>query len=195
MVGRDDRTSPTSAMGYVVDHCPCRRPTARCQPLAVHISQVTSASTKPSGSLAGNRAPGTVPPEEDPPAHPRRKTDPRSRHDDGPPLHRDRPDDLPPDPFPPGTVAPPRTDLIPWSVRPEHRWAYPLTMLRVEGRRRAHGDDHLSERTLARLTTWRHRLAWHDLVVHYDPDTPDGFSYLPRRPGVDLDLYRDPTVS
>lgn len=68
-------------------------------------------------------------------------------------------------------------------------------MLRVEGRRRTHGDDHLSERTLARLTTWRHRLAWHDLVVHYDPDTPDGFSYLPRRPGVDLDLYRHPTVS
>ena len=31
-------------------------------------------------------------------------------------------------------------DLIPWAVREEHRWAYPLQMLRLEARRRATGE-------------------------------------------------------
>jgi len=35
-------------------------------------------------------------------------------------------------------------------------------------------------------------LAGRGLVVHYDADTEQGVCYVPRRPGVDLDLIREP---
>lgn len=80
--------------------------------------------------------------------------------------------------------------LIPWHVKVDHRWAYPVVMLRTEGRRRAGGE--LDEVELARLNGWIEKLAEHDEVVHYDPDTEQGFFYVPRRKGIDNDIIREP---
>lgn len=82
-------------------------------------------------------------------------------------------------------------NLIPWHVRSEHRWAYDLAMLRMEGRRRA--GVSIRPADLTRLESWKRRLVENgDAVVHYDPDTEDGFFYVPRRPGIDADLIREP---
>jgi hypothetical protein len=81
-------------------------------------------------------------------------------------------------------------DLIPWHVVVQHRWAYPLDMLRVEARRRAGWK--LTTDDAARLTAWLATLRKDDLVVAYDPTTKDGFSLVRRRPGVDEDLIREP---
>ncbi|MFI8204794.1 hypothetical protein [Streptomyces sp. NPDC085937] len=80
-------------------------------------------------------------------------------------------------------------DLIPWAVKAEHRHQYPLAMLRVEGRYRAGMD--LDENSAKRLESWRRTLAEENAVVHYDPDTKEGFFYVPREPHDD-DLIRRP---
>ncbi|EYR62242.1 hypothetical protein N866_10390 [Actinotalea ferrariae CF5-4] len=80
--------------------------------------------------------------------------------------------------------------LIPWHVREEHRWAYPLVLLRMEARRRAGAE--LRPLDAKRLASFLERLAGQDLVVAYDPESEDGFSYVPRRQGRDLDLIREP---
>lgn len=81
-------------------------------------------------------------------------------------------------------------DLIPWHVKEEHRWAYPLTMLRAEGRKRAGVAVRASD--LERLDNWHKRLGEDSAVVHYDPDTAEGFFLVRRREGVDTDLIRVP---
>ena len=81
-------------------------------------------------------------------------------------------------------------DLIPWAVRSEHRWAYPLAMLRSEGRLRAGRELRAIE--AIRLDGFKRGLEQDKVVVHYDPDTDEGFFYVPRREGVDLDLIRVP---
>ena len=81
-------------------------------------------------------------------------------------------------------------DLIPWAVKPEHRWAYPLAMLRVEARRRTGFD--LRATDADRLEKWKARLVAEGLVVHYEPGTKQGWWYVPRREGVDKDLIREP---
>jgi hypothetical protein len=80
-------------------------------------------------------------------------------------------------------------ELIPWFVREEHRWAYPVAMLRVEARRRA--GKELSEEDESRVDSWKAMLEEEDAVVHYDPDTEDGFFYIPRE-SQDDDLIRRP---
>ncbi|MFI6286377.1 hypothetical protein ACIBCM_16705 [Streptomyces sp. NPDC051018] len=80
-------------------------------------------------------------------------------------------------------------DLIPWFVKEEHRWLYPLAMLRVEARRR--DGRTLTENDRSRLTSWREMLTAQNTVVHYDPDTEEGFFYVPRRAD-DVDLIRRP---
>ncbi|MGW1040054.1 hypothetical protein [Streptomyces sp. NPDC002547] len=81
-------------------------------------------------------------------------------------------------------------DLIPWAVNEEHRWLYPLAMLRVEARRRE--GRPLTESDEARLESWKAMLEEQGAVVHYDPDTEDGFFYIPRQEGDD-DLIHRPT--
>lgn len=81
-------------------------------------------------------------------------------------------------------------DLIPWAVEKRHRWAYPLMMLRTEGRRRSGLE--VAESMTGRLDRWLETMKKDDTVVHYDPDTDDGFFYVPRREGVDKDLIRQP---
>lgn len=81
-------------------------------------------------------------------------------------------------------------DLIPWAIEEKHRWAYPVAVLRMEARQRAGVE--LTPTDAGRLAAWKAQLAAGDLVVHYDPETEEGWHYVPRRPGVDLDLIRVP---
>lgn len=81
-------------------------------------------------------------------------------------------------------------ELIPWAVKDAHRWAYPVVMLRVEARRRA--GRPIREVDAVRLEPWKRDLLERGLVVHYDPETEDGFFYVPARPGIDTDLIRTP---
>jgi hypothetical protein len=80
-------------------------------------------------------------------------------------------------------------ELIPWFVKEEHRWAYPLSMLRAEARRRA--GKELTETDEGRLANWLEMLKEEKAVVHYDPDTEEGFFYVPRQEGDD-DLIHNP---
>jgi hypothetical protein len=80
-------------------------------------------------------------------------------------------------------------ELIPWFVKEEHRWAYPLAMLRAEARRRA--GKELTETDASRLNNWLEMLKEENAVVHYDPDTEEGFFYVPRQEGDD-DLIHAP---
>lgn len=80
-------------------------------------------------------------------------------------------------------------DLMPWHVKEEHRWAYPAAMLRVEARRR--DGRELREQDESRLRSWLKMLADENVVVHYDPDTSEGFFYVPRDEA-DRDIIRQP---
>ncbi|AXQ61086.1 immunity repressor [Streptomyces phage Hank144] len=80
-------------------------------------------------------------------------------------------------------------DLIPWEVKEEHRWLYPVMMLRVEARRRQ--GFTLTDTDQARLKSWKETLEEEGAVVHYDPDTEDGFFYIPRS-SEDDDIIRRP---
>ncbi|MFG3421255.1 hypothetical protein ACIBTZ_13125 [Micromonospora sp. NPDC049460] len=81
-------------------------------------------------------------------------------------------------------------DLIPWLLKDEHRWLFPIRMLRTEARRRA--GKQLREEDRVKLDAWLKRLARENIVLHYDPDTDEGWFYVPRRPGIDTDLIRVP---
>ncbi|MEU5427602.1 hypothetical protein AB0H73_18635 [Streptomyces olivoreticuli] len=80
-------------------------------------------------------------------------------------------------------------ELVPWEVKEEHWFAYPLTMLRVEARRRHRGK--LTEDDTKRHASWRKWLEETNAVVYYDPDTEAGFHYVPREDG-DTDIVRKP---
>ncbi|ANT41081.1 transcriptional repressor [Streptomyces phage Nanodon] len=80
-------------------------------------------------------------------------------------------------------------ELIPWHIKEEHRWLYPLAMLRVEARSRAGAK--VTELEEQRLASWKSMLEEENAVVHYDPDTEEGFFYIPRQPG-DEDIIHKP---
>ncbi|MBT2544519.1 hypothetical protein J7E99_28425 [Streptomyces sp. ISL-44] len=93
-------------------------------------------------------------------------------------------------------------DLLPWRMKEEHRHQYPPIMLRIEARLReeeaalGRGEEPrrpVSDRDKKRLDSWKKGLKadGQDLVVHYDPDTEEGFFLVPRRPE-DSDLIRNP---
>lgn len=70
--------------------------------------------------------------------------------------------------------------LIPWAIKPEHKNARPLVLLRMLSRR-LEGlplEGHESE-----LAYFLGQLAENDAVVHYEPDTEEGFFYVPRQQG------------
>ncbi|WP_327292430.1 hypothetical protein [Streptomyces sp. NBC_01198] len=80
-------------------------------------------------------------------------------------------------------------ELIPWFVREEHRWAYPITMLRQEARRRE--GLPLTDDYAGRLQSWLDILKEEDVVVHYDEETEEGWFYVPREE-TDTDIIRTP---
>ncbi len=81
-------------------------------------------------------------------------------------------------------------DLIPWTIQDEHRWLHAPKMLRAEARLRAGLE--VSEANQDELEAFKERLEHTDRVVYYDPDTEEGFFYVPRRPGIDDDMVRKP---
>lgn len=80
--------------------------------------------------------------------------------------------------------------LIPWAVKEDHRHSHAVSMLRAEARRRA--GRTLTPLMEEMLNVWLAGLKRDGTVVHYDPETPDGWWYVPRREGVDKDLIREP---
>ena len=82
-------------------------------------------------------------------------------------------------------------NLIPWAVNLEHRQLYPLAMLRLEARRR--DNFALKPADTHRLENWRESLGHSKTVVHYDPDTEQGFFYIPRGEN-DTDLIHEPKI-
>ena len=81
-------------------------------------------------------------------------------------------------------------NLIPWKVKDEHSNGYPLWVLRTESRIR--GEFEVGSTRLRRLEAWKARMSADGVVIHYDPDTEQGWFLVPRREGVDLDLIREP---
>lgn len=82
-------------------------------------------------------------------------------------------------------------ELFPWEVKEEHRWHRLLVMLRSEARYRRYGVETMRDRDVRDLTSFREQLKSEDVVIHYDPDTEQGFSLVPREPG-DSDIVRQP---
>ena len=91
--------------------------------------------------------------------------------------------------------------LIPseWHIRPEHRYKYPVRMLRLEGRARAgqpiRAEDQVRHRNFIaelRESTEKAPLGW---VIDYRPDDypEEGFVKAPRKPS-DADIVRRPRV-
>lgn len=80
--------------------------------------------------------------------------------------------------------------LIPWEVKAQHRYAHSILMLRAEARRRA--GHKLSERTEHAVDMFIQGLKEDGAVIHYEPDTEQGWFRVPPRQGIDLDLIREP---
>ena len=80
---------------------------------------------------------------------------------------------------------------VPWHpVRPEHRSRYLVRMIRAAARRdRGESNSPVIE---AQLDNFLKHMEELDAVVHYDPDTDEGFFRVPRRHGVDTGIVRDP---
>jgi len=84
-------------------------------------------------------------------------------------------------------------ELIPWEIKVEHRWGKPVWALRTEAKLR--GGVRVPEDSAERLRKYKDQMDEDGVVIHYDPDTEQGWWLLPRRPGVDLDMIRVPARS
>ena len=82
------------------------------------------------------------------------------------------------------------SDEIPWRVRQKHERHYALAMLRLYARRRR--GVRLNTDQTQRLDSWLGQLADNDRVVFYEPESPDGFYYVPRQPEDGEDIIRRP---
>lgn len=80
--------------------------------------------------------------------------------------------------------------LVPWEIEKRHRNSYHLAMLRAEARRR--GGFEMRQSDLKRLESWLQDVRELNAVVHYDPETPDGFYLVPREKADGDDLIRQP---
>lgn len=80
-------------------------------------------------------------------------------------------------------------DLIPWKVEERHRYKGPAAQLRSLANRRAGVE--MDDRRNRQLDAFLAELEELNAVVHYDPETEDGFFYVPREEG-DTDVVRRP---
>jgi hypothetical protein len=81
---------------------------------------------------------------------------------------------------------------VPWKLKPQHRHLNAARMLRTIARMDAGMAVGKSLGEQARA--WRAGLEDEDSVIAYDPDTEEGFWRVPRRPGIDLGLVREPEI-
>lgn len=70
------------------------------------------------------------------------------------------------------------SDLIPWKLQQEHVYRPEARLLRLEGRRRA--GHELRDDELRWLENWKQELSAAGAVIHYDPDTEEGFFWVSR---------------
>ena len=84
------------------------------------------------------------------------------------------------------------TGALPWPLKPEHRHFHAARMLRTQARLDKGMEIGLTLRR--QVETWIEGLELEGSVIHYDPDTEEGFWRVPRRNGIDLWWVRDPTV-
>lgn len=80
--------------------------------------------------------------------------------------------------------------LIPWKVEEQHRYMWDILQLRKEARRRT--GSPLPEGEGDVVDAWIRGLDEEGAVIHYEPDTDQGWFRVPRRKGVDHDLIREP---
>lgn len=80
-------------------------------------------------------------------------------------------------------------DMLPWHVLDVHKYNSQARLLRLEGRRRQ--GRKLNPKELQWLTTWKRELDASGAVVIYDPETEEGFHWVPRV-DADDDLIRRP---
>lgn len=81
------------------------------------------------------------------------------------------------------------SEVIPWAVEPRHQMRYIVQMLRFEARARE--GRFLTELEQHKLSLFKQRLEEMNAVIHYEPETEDGFYYVPREEG-DEDIVRMP---
>jgi len=84
------------------------------------------------------------------------------------------------------------TGGVPWTLKPEHRHRHAARMLRSQAR--LDNELPIGATLVTQVEQWRRGLEVEDSVIHYDPETDEGFWRVPRRPGVDLWWVRDPSV-
>lgn len=83
---------------------------------------------------------------------------------------------------------------IPWTISIEdERYAHPVKMLRLYAKEQE--GEKLTEPQRRQLDKFKAKMDAEDLVVHYDPEHPDGPWLFPRRrEGVDTGYVRNPEV-
>lgn len=84
-------------------------------------------------------------------------------------------------------------ELLPWKMKPNHNSGFPAQMLRLESRHRR--GETLSKDDEGKRARFVRRLEREGIVVDYNPANPEyheGWAYVERRPGIDVDLIRDP---
>lgn len=80
---------------------------------------------------------------------------------------------------------------IPWpKISVDHNASFPLFMLRTQAR--INRGLPVKGRDRSRLEEWKKELKDKGLVVHYEPRSPEGWFYVPARPGIDTGLVRVP---
>ena len=81
---------------------------------------------------------------------------------------------------------------VPWKLKPEHRHLSPARMLRIQAR---YEQGKPIGATLERQRQrWVAGLLIENQVIHYDPETPEGFWRFPRRDGIDRWYVREPWI-
>lgn len=81
---------------------------------------------------------------------------------------------------------------IPWTLLPKHRHYHAARMLRSAARQDAGLE--IGATLKPQLAAWQKTLVDEDAVIHYDPDTDEGFWLVPRRHGVDKWWVREPDL-
>ena len=79
---------------------------------------------------------------------------------------------------------------IPWDISEDHRNLLEARFLGSHARELA-GLSPLPD-TAVRYEAWKKIMDDKNWVVHYDPETEEGFFYMDRRPGIDFGYVRTP---
>lgn len=82
---------------------------------------------------------------------------------------------------------------MPWRIRPEHSSLEAARAIRWQAR--VDAGLPVSPEDLDRLARVKRHLGAVDGVFHYEPDTPQGWFIVSRRPGVDTGIVRNPDVA